>query len=249
MSTEIVSTETMSSALPDAINYHNWIFSLIKQHISADSKVLEIGSGYGQYSKWLAELTSDLTCVDIDESAVGKLREELDPEVRLYQADLSGEAFSEVVGTDYDVVICLNVLEHLEDDLAGMKNIAEVLKPGACAFILTPAFNQLFGPLDKLAGHFRRYSSSQLAAVVSEAGLGAYATEYLNPVGGLGWWINSRFCTPKTLSDNSVNSQIIFFDKYILPLSKFINPVFKHFFGQSVWSLARKAGTVQECRV
>ena len=56
-----------------------------------------------------------------------------------------------------DSVVCLNVLEHVEQDLLGLQNILSVLKPGGRAIILVPHGQDVFGTLDVALGHFRRY--------------------------------------------------------------------------------------------
>ena len=61
-----------------------------------------------------------------------------------------------------DSVICLNVLEHVEDDMLGLRNIHSVLKPGGRAIMLVPHGQEIFGTLDVALGHFRRYSHAEL---------------------------------------------------------------------------------------
>jgi hypothetical protein len=61
----------------------------------------------------------------------------------------------------------------------------------------------------------------------------------MNPIGGLGWWVNS-LSKPKSLNSESINRQIRFFDHYIVPVSKALNPLFQSFFGQSVVCIAQR---------
>jgi hypothetical protein len=62
---------------------------------------------------------------------------------------------------------------------------------------------------------------------------------YFNPVGGIGWWLN-KFAGHKDIDASAVNFQMAFFDKYILPLSRAVNPLTKRFFGQSIICVVRK---------
>ena len=51
-----------------------------------------------------------------------------------------------------DSVVCLNVLEHVEDDMQGLRNIHSVLQPGGRAIILVPHGQEIFGTLDVALG-------------------------------------------------------------------------------------------------
>jgi hypothetical protein len=62
---------------------------------------------------------------------------------------------------------------------------------------------------------------------------------YFNPIGGLGWWANS-LKRHESLNANDVNAQIRIFDKYIIPLSRAVDPLFRSLFGQSVICVARR---------
>ena len=57
-----------------------------------------------------------------------------------------------------DSCVCLNVLEHIEDDRRALENMASVLTPSGVIVLLVPASNALYGPIDRNLGHFRRYT-------------------------------------------------------------------------------------------
>src|SRR5260370_34302474 len=70
----------------------------------------------------------------------------------------------------FDTVICLNVIEHLADDFGAMRNIREVLEEGVRAIILDPAEPGLYGTLDTVLGHERRYTREKLMELVDKSG-------------------------------------------------------------------------------
>ena len=80
----------------------------------------------------------------------------------------------------FDLVTALDVVEHLDDDVAGLREIRRVLKPGAPALIFVPAFQALWGPNDDQSGHKRRYRLPQLHATVAAAGLRVERISYAN---------------------------------------------------------------------
>lgn len=62
---------------------------------------------------------------------------------------------------------------------------------------------------------------------------------YFNSLGGVGWWLN-RWISHDLLDSCAVNAQITFFDRYIIPISKAIDPATSPFFGQSFICVVEK---------
>lgn len=229
---------TMSSALPLAANYHRWVLQLLRPHLRGQG--LEIGFGYGQYTKELAASLERLVAVDCDPELWEK-KPPLPANVDFVLADLLDPGYPAKVGAGaFDSVICLNVLEHIEQDGQALRNIWACLRPGGCLLLLVPAHPALFGPMDSLAGHWRRYTRPVLKERLRETGFVPQELYYLNPLGALGWWVNAKIMRPRTLSDPAVNRQILWFDRYIQPVSQFLSTFTRTFFGQSLWALARK---------
>jgi len=78
----------------------------------------------------------------------------------------------EALGTNpFDLVLLLDVLEHVEDDRGFLADLVSRVVSGAYVLITVPAFNGLFGPHDTFLGHYRRYRTSQLRVLATEAGL------------------------------------------------------------------------------
>jgi hypothetical protein len=72
-----------------------------------------------------------------------------------------------------------------------------------------------------------------------QAGLEPVRADYFNPLGGFGWWAN-RFVRHRSLNDTAVNSQITLFDRWLVPISRGLDPVTRALFGQSVLAIGRK---------
>lgn len=92
-----------------------------------------------------------------------------------------------------DTVICLNVLEHIEDDLAGLRNIYDTLCPGGRAMILVPCGQEIYGQLDVILGHHRRYSAPQLRGLFEQAGFKMEHVVEFNRISRPGWFLTSKF--------------------------------------------------------
>ena len=80
----------------------------------------------------------------------------------------------------FDAVVALDVLEHLDDDVGGAREIKRVLKPGAAAVIFVPAFPQLWGAIDEFSHHRRRYTGATLRRTLEAAGLQVESLGYFN---------------------------------------------------------------------
>jgi SAM-dependent methyltransferase len=110
-----------------------------------------------------------------------------------------------------DTVICLNVLEHLKDDLACLRNIYSALEPGGRAIILVPEGQNLFGQVDVVLGHQRRYSREQLQARMEEAGFSVERILNFNRISRPAWFLNSRILQRSRLG----RFQLKLFDKMV----------------------------------
>jgi SAM-dependent methyltransferase len=231
---------TFGSAMEGAHAYNRWIVSAFRPYVGRE--LLEVGIGHGGFRALLA--TPGYVGADIDAELVLHARTVV-PNVDLVVADVAAAGFGEALGgRRFDTVLCVNVLEHVREQEAGLANMMAALDPGGHLLLFVPAFKALYNDLDRLAGHLRRYRSAEVRRLLVEAGAEVVMSEYFNPVGGIGWWAN-RFLSHETLESGSVTGQVRFFDRYVLPISGAINPVTRHFFGQSVIAVARKSSSTR----
>jgi SAM-dependent methyltransferase len=95
-------------------------------------------------------------------------------------------------GAVFDLVLCQNVLEHIEDDHAAAAAMARTLAPGGRLALLVPAHPRLYGSLDSTYGHYRRYTRERLREVVESSGLELLELYSFNLLGVAGWWAKRR---------------------------------------------------------
>lgn len=228
---------TFSSAIADAHNYMEWIISTLRPYLGRN--VLEVGVGHGSYYEYLGKLGT-YRGIDIDPDNV-RLSCSRYPIGNFELTDVCSEKFrSDYPPGRVDTVVCCNVIEHIEDDRRAIANMANALSPGGHLLILVPALQQLYGDLDRLAGHCRRYHKSSMLKACEGAPIKILELRYFNPIGGLAWWVNS-LARHDSLDDSAVNAQIRFFDRYVVPASRLIDPLTREFFGQSLICIARKS--------
>lgn len=230
-STVRLAKSTYSSAIAEATQYTDWLLALFAKSISG--RVLEIGVGHGSYADRLAKFPG-YTGLDIDPEAVNEARQRF-PQATFQVADISDSQAMTTAGFGtFDTVLCFNVLEHVPADHDAVNNLLEILRPGGRLLLFVPAFGALYGDLDQLAGHERRYNKTMMRELFADIpGAKLQRLDYVNPIGGLGWWVNARL-SHDDLDSQPVNTQIRLFNKFILPLSKALTPLTKGFFGQSL---------------
>jgi len=194
--------------------YNRWLVSRFDGAVGR--RVLEIGAGFGNITRHLKGrellVASDLDPVAL-EHLKGAFRD--DPAVRVasYRFPLDITAREEIGAMRIDTVVCLNVLEHIEDDRATLADMYDLLQPGGRLVLLVPAFAWLYGTLDEHLRHFRRYEKDELERKVREAGFVLENLMYLNRPGIFGWWVNGKLLRRRVLP----RSQLLAF-KLLMPL-------------------------------
>lgn len=176
--------------LAAAPRYNRWMFDRLRTWIGRH--VLEVGSGIGNLSAFLVD-RERVVLTDTDDAYLERLRARFAayPNVsvaRLYLPRVDGALAAE----RFDTVICLNVLEHVEDDHGSLLLMRRLLAPGGRLVLLVPALRALYGTLDHALGHYRRYAKGELIAKLRKAGLRPRHVEYFNLAGIPGWWLTGR---------------------------------------------------------
>lgn len=140
----------------------------LRKHVTSETPiVLEVGCSSGFMLRLLrTELPNALVLgADVVQEPLKQLAANL-PDIPLLQFDLVKCPLPE---NSVDVVILLNVLEHIEDDMMAMHQIYRILKPGGVAVIEVPAGPHLYDAYDTLLKHFRRYTLTSLSALAKKA--------------------------------------------------------------------------------
>jgi len=87
--------------------------------------------------------------------------------------------------------VCSNVLEHVEDDLAALRQLHDLLAEGGRLVLVVPMLPALYGGIDRAIGHYRRYRRGELAEKLAKAGFSVEHEQPMNAIGIPGWWLNS----------------------------------------------------------
>jgi SAM-dependent methyltransferase len=128
-------------------------------------RVLNAGAGQGTFSLRLAERGFDVTTADASPAAVAVLEERVGGEV--VQADVTDLPFADET---FDAAVLGEVLEHIPDDSAALREVARVVRPEGVLAVSVPADPARYGPSDRWAGHVRRYTRPLLVGACDESG-------------------------------------------------------------------------------
>jgi SAM-dependent methyltransferase len=220
--------------LSEINRYNRWIYEQFAAALG--QRVLEVGSGTGNITQFLLQEQRAVVATDV----LPKYRQELQtrfsahPQLQVRAFDLDHAAPTEFRAQPFDSVVCLNVLEHIADDLFALWQMREVLQPGGRLALLVPAHQFLYGAFDEAVGHYRRYSKQALRARLQEAGFTVQSLQFFNLAATLPWYINGRLLRRPYLP----NEQVSLADKLVplLKLERFIGPPF----GISLIAIAQK---------
>jgi SAM-dependent methyltransferase len=218
-----------------AENYFAWQSRLVTRELGR--RVVEVGCGLGNFTGMLLDREA-VIAVDSEPDCIQRLTERYPDRNNLhtFACDAGGAAFADLARFHPDCCVCLNALEHIEDDRQALRGMASILAPGGVVVLLVPAFPALYGPIDSNLGHYRRYSRGSLNRLADSAGLRIRKAHYMNAAGFFGWWVNSHILRRTAQSER----QIEIFDRYLVPLMSRLEGMVQPPFGQSLFAVLGK---------
>lgn len=198
------------AALNEARNYRAALLRDFESYLQGN--VLEIGAGIGQITSELLQLPKiqKLSSIEPDPAFCARLR------ARIPQHDLLQGTVSDLQSeTEWNAILSVNVLEHIEmdrEELAAYHRLLQPARGALCLFV--PARPEIYAPIDKDFGHFRRYTRIELRRKLEGAGFKLITFRYFNFVGYFAWWVS--FCLLKKRSFDVTSVRM--FDRAIFPV-------------------------------
>lgn len=223
-------------AVSRARNYHHWIFRRIEPYLGR--RVLDIGSGLGDFSDFFLRDPGRQTMLsDASEPMVERLRERLGgvPRIETIRLDISNEDHVRHFSKERspDTITCLNVLEHIEDDAGALQGMRELVAPGGKVILFVPALGCLYGSLDRMAGHYRRYTCKNLTRKLAAAGLNILRMEHFNFFGIFSWFFAGKILCQKQMDPRTCGSLDL-----LVPGVAWLETVVRPPIGQSILAVA-----------
>lgn len=216
-------------AMASAKNYNDYLIGLVRGALpSANSRILDFGSGTGTYADMLKAKGIDVECLELDNG---------------FQEILRGKGYTVTGDIDalepgsFDLIYALNVLEHIEDDRGTFAKLTKLLKPGGRIVIYVPAFQSLFSSMDRLVGHFRRYRIADLKALADQENAKIIKLNYCDP---LGYAISMLFKVVGSKDGTITEQSVRLYDRFAFPASRLMEPLFGRTIGKNVVLVAAR---------
>lgn len=182
--------------------------------------ILEVGAGAGSFSVNLSKIAESLVCIEPVDSYFIELERKVGGQsnTELFHGTLKSYLDKRKQGGQekkFDRLFYAHVLEHIEDDVSELQIAKDQLEQNGKIIVVVPSLPRLYGSVDCLSGHYRRYTKKELMMVAREAGLEVESIKFFNPLAIFPYWIMYRL-----LKVGSVGSgQLGVYDRLIVPVA------------------------------
>jgi SAM-dependent methyltransferase len=211
-----------------AINWKTYWSQQIRPFIRGD--ILEVGAGIGSNTsildpggagRWL--------CLEPDPDLFACLVQALEKAGGRRTYEFVSGTLRTLKGQQFDAIIYVDVLEHIEDDWDELNRAASCLRSRGHLIVLSPAHQCLFTPFDAAIGHVRRYNRATLQRI-SPPGLSLVRLRYLDSLGLIASTANLLLLRQSM----PTKVQLGFWDHWIVPVSQVLDPCLRYNVGKSI---------------
>jgi len=180
--------------------YLSWLARKLRPHLG--DAVLEIGAGIGNITGRLMGRRLLYVAAEKDPLHLHALRNRFlrTPNVMVQRIDPEAAADLAGMSETFDTVLCLNVLEYLDDPGGVVESLRSTLKKDGALVVLVPNGPALFGSLDRGLGHKRRYNPASVRELLESHDFSVEALDQLNKAGAPPWWLYSRVFGSRTIN-------------------------------------------------
>jgi SAM-dependent methyltransferase len=219
--------------LKDTYNYNHWIYSLLRDHLG--KTICEVGAGTGNLTQFFLPAQRVL-CIEPESQFGDVLRRlaQVHLNLQVYSGGLADCAGEGRHAATFATVVCVNVLEHIEDDARALEQMKSLLRAQGRLLLYVPAGPWAYGHLDRQLGHYRRYSKGSIRRLAKRGGFELERCIYVNFAGVFGWFLHSRVLRRDTVSPKSAQ----FVDR-LVPYLSAAERLVRPFVGQSLFAVFR----------
>jgi len=212
--------------------WRKYIFFQIKKFIKGN--VLEVGAGIGSFTNNYKNLPNKITLSEIDQENLLLIKKKFKDTNINFTGDLTKN-----IKSNYDTIMYLNVLEHIEDDTKEINEAFQKLNPGGFLIILVPAHNNLYSEFDKAIGHFRRYEIKYFRNLkVNNSKL--IRLNFLDSAGYFLYYVNKIFFKKEVYPSKL---KIYIWDKFFTPITFILDKILFYKFGKNILYIIQKSET------
>jgi len=221
-------------------HYNRWIYETIAPYIGRN--LLETGCGNGNITRLLVKHRGLTRYVGVDASVEFCREQQRDtsfaPGVscEFRAMDLQDDSLLQLSSSRFDSIVCLNVLEHVAKDQLLLDRFKNLLSPAGQVILQVPAFQFLYGTIDEIDGHYRRYTRATLFPKLQHAGLRPTHSFYFNLLGIPAWVWHSKIRKLKTHTE----MELTWWDKAV-PLLQRLETLMRPPIGLSLFVIAESS--------
>jgi SAM-dependent methyltransferase len=221
-----------------AVRWKSYLAQTLQPFIHGN--VLEVGAGIGGTTRILHTGREDSwTCLEPDSMLAHRLEADLlhedNQRSRHNITVVQGKLSDLPRGLLFDSILYIDVLEHIQDDKAELRNAFSLAKDGGYLVVVAPAYNFLYTAFDRAIGHYRRYDRRSLKSLTPE-GARLVMINYIDSVGLAASFMNKLFLK----SSMPTLRQIRIWDRLIIPCSKVIDPLVGNRMGKSILAVWKR---------
>jgi len=229
-----VNSKEIQSRLAHAVNYNNWLFSQVEKYTG--NRILEVGCALGNFTKKI--INREFICaIDMEKGYIEAIKDYFKGKdsFKAVKCDISLPEALLLKDNRFDTILCFNVLEHIKNDDVALRHMYQLLESRGFLCLIVPAFQSIFGEMDKTDNHCLRYNKKVLLKKVQAAGFQVSDIKYINVIGFLSWWFNGKILRRRYIPFR----QMLLYDK-IIPLVGILERMVNLPFGQSLVLIANK---------
>ena len=222
------------SLFAGATTWKSYVRSHLRSYVSGE--ILEVGAGIGAATAIFYDGTQRRwVCLEPDRELANRIKSNLPPGLANCEV-VVGTVSDLGPGEQFDSILYMDVLEHIEADAAELALAVSHLKPNGTLVLVAPALPWLSTPFDAAVGHYRRYTKHSLRSIVPQ-GLRETKCIYLDSAGLLASLGNKLFLRSRIPS----KAQIQFWDRAMVPISRYTDRALNHTIGKSILGVWQKA--------
>ena len=182
-------------ALADLSNYQRWILRHFAPHLRG--RILEVGAGTGTFAALYLDGAREVVLLEPARNLTARLHDRVGGRDKVEIVPLSLDAARALPDGplrpgSFDAVVLINVLEHVDDDGGMLAQLRDLLSPNGRLLLFVPALAWIYGSLDAMLDHRRRYARDPLRRLVTGAGFVIEELRYFDALGVVPWWVTGK---------------------------------------------------------
>ena len=226
---------TELDSLAEAKNYYSWVLKQFEPFLGPT--VIEAGAGIGTFSEFLLSVPKVKKLIAIEPAAntYPQLEKRFanNPNVQT----LSGYLSEHYKGLSANAVVAVNVLEHVDDHAAFLREANSAVVSGGSLLLFVPALPGIYGSLDKAFEHYRRYTRHTLRQVIEASGWKPKRITYMNLPGIAAWFMAGRVLKKTSVAPGDAKA----YDRLVIPWLSRLEAVMPPPIGSNLVAIATKA--------